>query len=283
MSSTAIQVVDFFVSQREIINTMKPTTTAPKQILVLHKTFDILEAIKTQDSGMGLAELSRYVRMPKPTVYRILATLETRGYVDRQADGSFRMAGKLFHLRRDASIEETLRRVARPQLEALAMRCRETVNLGTFDGGEVVVIETVESPRAVRMASKVGNRRALHSSALGKALLSAMTDKEILRLVQLKGLPRFTPGTLVTRTALLAEIRAVRGQGFAIDDQENELDGRCIAIPIRGPQNGVVGAMSISVPVFRMDVERLKGLRGELRKACEKVSRALRGEGNGRK
>ncbi|MGH9667651.1 MAG: helix-turn-helix domain-containing protein, partial [Bryobacteraceae bacterium] len=113
------------------------STGSPKQVLVLHKTFDILEAIKTQDFGMSLAELSRHVRMPKSTVYRILVTLETRGYVDRQADGSFRMAGKLFDLQRDTSMEEGLRRVARPQLEALAMRCRETVNLGTFDGGEV--------------------------------------------------------------------------------------------------------------------------------------------------
>ncbi|MEO7145717.1 MAG: IclR family transcriptional regulator, partial [Bryobacteraceae bacterium] len=260
----------------DLKGTMKQTNR-PMQVLVLHKTLDVLEAIKGQDAGMGLAELSRHLRIPKPTVYRILVTLETRGYLDRRPDGSFRMSEKMFNLRRDTSLEEALRRAARPQLEALVARCKETVNLGAFDGGEVVVIETVESPQSVRMVSKVGNRRALHSSALGKVLLSAMTDQEIRRLIQLKGLPKFTPKTLVTRAALLEEIRIVREQEFAVDDRENELEGRCIAAPIRGPQNRVAGAMSISVPVFRMDVERLKGLHGELRKACEKVSRALRG------
>lgn len=225
---------------------------------------------------MGLAEISRRVRMPRPTAYRILTTLELRGYVDRTADRAYRMGSKLFSLQRDSSIEQQLQRVARLSMETIATRCKETVNLGILDSGEVVVIETVESPLAVRMSSKIGNRRLLHSTALGKALLAGMADKEISRLIRIKGLPRLTSATLVTRAALLEEVQKVRERGYAIDDQENEMDGRCIAVGISGPGDSVVAALSVSGPVFRMDRDRLISLYPELKRASEKIFRALR-------
>src|SRR5260370_17927078 len=175
-------------------------------VRVLHKTLDILEKIKSGESGYKLAGLGRKVETPKATVYRILATLEGRGDLDRAPDGSYRMAKKLFDLQRTAPLEQTLHRVSQPVMERLVVSCKETVNLGILDAGEVVVINTVESPQAVRMSSKIGNRRYLHSTAIGKVLLAEMTDAEILRLIRLKGLPRLTPHTIVTKAALIAEI-----------------------------------------------------------------------------
>jgi IclR family transcriptional regulator, KDG regulon repressor len=254
---------------------MKSTTTAPKQVLVLQKTLDILEALKSERNGIGLADVARSVAMPKATVYRILATLEIRGYLDRSADGGYRMSDKLFSLQRDVSPEQNLLRVAPKIMEQTAEECRETVNLGTLDGGEVVVVATVESPQTVRMASKVGNRRYLHTTALGKILLSSMDDRSIRRLIQLKGLPKLTANSITTQTAMLAEIQKIRKQGYAIDNQENELEGRCIAMKISGGA-GVGSALSISGPVFRMDLRRLRGLVPILRRGCEEISEALR-------
>jgi len=134
-------------------------------VRVLHKTLDILEKIKSTESGYKLADLARKVELPKATVYRILTTLEGRGYLDRASDGSYRMAKKLFDLQRTAPLEQTLHRVSQPVMERLVVSCKETVNLGILDAGEVVVINTVESPQAVRMSSKIGNRRYLHSPA----------------------------------------------------------------------------------------------------------------------
>src|ERR1700676_1647929 len=118
---------------------------APKQVRVLQKTLDILEALKKQRSGMGLADVAPFVSMPKATVYRILTTLEINGYLDRLTDGGYRMSDKLFSLQRDISPARHLLSVAHPIMEEVAKECRETVNLGTLDGGEVVVIATVES------------------------------------------------------------------------------------------------------------------------------------------
>lgn len=249
----------------------------PGGVRVLHKTLDILETIKATESGYRLADLSRKVDLPKATVYRILATLEGRGYLDRTSDGSYRMAKKLFDLQRTEPLEQILNRVARPLMERLAAASKETVNLGILDAGEVVVINTVESPQAVRMSSKIGNRRLLHSTALGKVLLAGKPDKEVQRLIRMKGTPRLTGQTLTTKAAVLAEVQKVRQQGWALDNQENELEGRCIGAPIMGPDGSVAAALSISGPVFRMDMSRARALVPELKAICEEISRGVRG------
>jgi DNA-binding IclR family transcriptional regulator len=245
-------------------------------VRVLHKTLDILETIKSTDSGYKLADLARKVELPKATVYRILTTLEGRGYLDRAADGSYRMAKKLFDLQRTVPLEQILHRVAQPVMERLVAYCKETVNLGILDAGEVVVINTVESPQAVRMSSKIGNRRYLHSTAIGKVLLGGMTDKEVQRLLRIKGIPRLTGETITAKAAVLAEIHKVRCQGWALDNQENEIEGRCIGVPITGPDDVIVAALSISGPVFRMDIDRACALVPELKAACAEISRAIR-------
>ncbi len=243
---------------------------------MLHKTLDILETIKTTEAGFKLADLSRAVDLPKATVYRIVTTLESRGYLDRAADGLYRMGKKLFDMQRNVPVEQVLNRVAQPIMEKLAASCKETVNLGILDAGEVVVINTVESPQAVRMSSKIGNRRWLHSTALGKVLLAGMPDREVQRLLRMKGTPRLTDQTLTTKAEILAEIQKVRRQGWALDNQENEVEGRCIGAAVHGPDGAVLAALSISGPVFRMDVSRARSVAPELKSVCADISRAVK-------
>ena len=245
-------------------------------VRVLHKTLDILETIKSRDAGYKLADLARAARLPKATAYRILTTLEGRGYLDRATDGSYRMARKLFDLQRSESEEQRLNRVAKPIMERVVEATKETVNLGILDAGEVVVINTVESPQAVRMSSKIGNRRHLHSTALGKIFLAGLPEKEFLRLIRLKGLPPLTDNTLTTRADIVEEINRVRKQGWALDNQENEIEGRCIGAPIRTPDGRTLAALSISGPVFRMDLARAKSLVPQLKSFCVEISEALR-------
>jgi DNA-binding IclR family transcriptional regulator len=246
----------------------------PKQVLVLHKTLDILETVKRDGSRMALAEIARSVAMPKATVYRILTTLEVRGYVDRRSDGRYSIAEKLFALQSDMSPAQRLLQVAPSVMQELAAASGETVNLGTLDGGEVVVIATVESPQSVRMASKVGNRRPLHTTALGKALLASLNDDAVRRLLRMKGLPRLTPNSITTQTAMIAEVQRVRRRKYAVDNQENEIEGRCVAMNIGGLEN-LPAALSISGPVFRMDMRRLRSLLPKLKESCLRIEASL--------
>ena len=242
---------------------------------MLHKAVDIIEAVRRSRSGIALSDLARTLGIPKPTAYRILTTLESRGYLGRNRNGYYRMTRKFFDTESGEPDDQILSRAAHPVIEKLVASSRETVNLGILDAGEVVVIGSVESPQTIRMTSKVGNRRHLHSTALGKVLLSGLPDREALRLIRIKRLPRLTPKTLVTRQAVMAEIRKVRDQGFAIDDEENELDGRCIGAPIIGPGGRVVAALSVSAPAFRMEMSRVRKLTGELTQACRTISGAI--------
>ena len=244
-------------------------------ILVLHKMLDILETIRESRSGLGLSDLARAVGLPKPTAYRIVATLEARGYLARQESRRYQLTRKFFDLQQNESAEQALMRAAPPIMEQLVEACRETVNLGILDAAEVVVVSTIESPQSIRMTSKVGNRRYLHSTALGKVLLSGLAEKEVDRLIRIQGLPRLMPRTLATRQALMAELDLVRKQGFAMDNEENEPGGRCIGAPIVGQDGRIVAALSISAPIFRMDMARARSLSSELIDSCRAISRAL--------
>ena len=245
-------------------------------ILVLHKALDLVEVIRNSASGISLADLARTLEIPKPTAYRILATLESRGYLDRNG-AQYRMSRKILELQRSITEEQLLSDVARPLMQKLVSSCKETVNLGILDAGEVVVISTIESPQGIRMASKIGNRRCLHSTALGKVLLSGLQDREVRRLLRLKKLPRLTRKTITSPSALMTEIHKVREQGYALDNEENEPDGRCIGAPICGRNGHVLAALSISAPLFRMDMGRVKILAAELTEACRTISRVAEG------
>ena len=102
-----------------------------------------------------------------------------------------------------------------------------------------------------------------------------VAGKEIQRLVRVKGMPRVTPQTLTSRTALFAELARVRQQGYAIDNQENEMEGRCIGAPIYGPDGRVAAALSISSPVFRADLAQVRALAPILKETCKAISDAI--------
>ena len=245
-------------------------------VQVLHKSVDVLEALQGAPAGLGLAELAASVGMPKATVHRILATFESRGYLDRLPGGGYRLGRKIFDLMQNGETsQQRLIEAARPPMECLLATCRETLNLGVLDACEVVIIETMESPQSVRMSSKVGNRRFAHSTALGKTLLAALEEKEVARIIRMKGLPRFTEATLVTEPALGRELARVRQAGFAVDNRENELDGRCVSAPIRAASGQVIAALGISGPLPRMTVARLRSFSPGLIEACQKISKTL--------
>lgn len=248
----------------------------PAGVQVLHKTIDILDALRASPEGLSLATLSASSGMPKPTVYRILVTLESRGYLERTPGAQYRISRKLFEDPRDSSLEQRLVRASRPVLEELAAKCGETVNLGILDGGEVLVIETVESQQAVRMTSKIGNRRYPHSTGLGKIFLSDLPERDMLRVVRSKGMPKFTSSTIVREKDLIVELERIRAQGYALDNMENEPDGRCIAAPIMDGNRKVIAALSISGPLPRMTVTRAKGMLRMLTAACRTIGDACR-------
>jgi IclR family transcriptional regulator, KDG regulon repressor len=253
---------------------MSERKSALTGVLVLHKALDILDAVKQSPNGIGLTELAQSLSLPKATVYRIASTLLTREYLEQTTSGTYQVSRKMFSLPIRKQLDQILVRIAHPFILELAAFCKETVNLGLIDAAEVVVISTAESSQAVRMSSKVGNRRFLHTTALGKVMLAAMQTREVEHLIGLKGLPKVTDKSITTMAELMRELQKIRSAGYAIDNQENEVQGRCIASPI-SIHGQVVAALSISGPEFRMSIKQARSLSPQLKQTCEEISTAV--------
>jgi DNA-binding IclR family transcriptional regulator len=244
------------------------------EVGVLTKALDIFDLLRNAPAGATLTEISAALKFPKATVFRILHTLEARAYVHRDGAGRFRLSAKE-RSPREESLLERLLAAGRPTMERLVELHRETVNMAVLDGSEIVVVYAIESPQAIRMSSKAGNRRHVHSSALGKALIAWRDPRDVESMLRVIGLPRFTPKTIANMEALNRELGRVRRLGYAEDNQENEMHGRCVAAPIRDSAGAVVAAVSVSGPVNRMTASTIKAILKDLEPAAEEIGGAL--------
>ena len=212
----------------------------------------VLERLSRQHT-IGLEELSRDVKLAKPTVYRFLLTLQELGYARRVDGERWTMSLKLFNVGSRALDHLDLHAVAMPVAEALSEELGETVHMGVLEGNAAVYILKIESRWTIRMFSRVGRRVPLYCTAIGKTLLAYAKGEE--REAALKGvrLLAFTPKTLTTRAGLYAELERIREQGFALDAEEHEEGIHCIGAPIFDHTGAIAATLSASWPGFRYE------------------------------
>jgi IclR family acetate operon transcriptional repressor len=232
------------------------------------RVVDILDFLQASPTGRSLLEVSEAVDLPRSSTYRYLATLETRGYVQRDGStGLYRFGLAFFPAHGDHL--EILAARARPVMEELRDRLDETINLGVLDGNRVVYLEILESNKAVRLAARRGDRDPIHSTALGKAIASRLSLEAVVAILAAEGMPKRTSKTLTDEASYLRELERVRARGFALDLGENEEDGRCVAVPF---QNGrIVAAISLSAPEARLDADLMEQVAAELIGAAGKI------------
>lgn len=209
---------------------------------------DILDVLARGTSPLPLGELALRCRLPKSSMFRYLSTLEARRYVERDVhtDG-YRLGTAVLSFQ--ATHVDRLAGRLRPILERLRDRLGETTNLGVLDGSRVAYLDIVESPRSMRLAARPGDRDMLHCTALGKAIAARMDPERLQAALDAEGLPRRTDRTLTSRAQLAETLRTVRERGYAVDDGENEVGGRCVAVALPGP---VLAAISVSAPAMRI-------------------------------
>jgi IclR family KDG regulon transcriptional repressor len=246
-------------------------------IAVLDRALDVMEALADGGEPLGVTELARRVGATKSAAYRILANLERRGYVSKDATTArYSLGSRLAYLGQRSLGAFDLRQVARPVLDELNRRFHETVNLGILEGDEVVYIDMVESQHGLRMAARVGARDFVHSTALGKALLAFSPPEAIQRRLQ-RPLPRRTAHTITDPALLTEELARVRARGFAEDHAENELGARCVAAPIFDHDGGVIGAISVSSPETRLDDDHAAEVAAAVQEAAREITRRVGG------
>jgi len=245
-------------------------------IKVLDKTFSILDILFQHDSSMHITEISEKLGLYPSTTHRILDTLKHWGYVEQDLKTQkYRLGLKLLALGMAKLHQMDLVKEATPYLKELVKLCNETVHLGVLEGGEVLYLAKEESSQTIRMISYVGRRAPLHCTALGKVLLAHLSLEERKRTLGGKELPPLTENTITDKKELEKELDKVREQGFALDQEENEKDVRCVAAPIRNYKGDVIAALSISSPIFRIDKNAQDNLKEALMKTGEKISQRL--------
>lgn len=223
---------------------------------------DVLEQFRGETEELGVTELSKKLKLHKNNVFRILATLQSRNYIEQnRANDNYRLGIKCLELGQTFIHQRGLLKQARPILQELAGITEETSYISILRGNEVVYLDSVETSSTVRVVSRVGLHMPIHATAAGKALVSYDSDEEVRKLFSGE-LPRFTKATRTNADDFLKEVAVVRERGYAIDTEEFEEGLRCIGAPVRDYTRKVVGAISVSGPAHRLSDEKIAALIG---------------------
>ncbi len=221
----------------------------------------LLEAF-SDDQELGVTELSRRLVLHKNNVFRLLATLEQQGYIEQSSDNErYRLGVKALELGRSFMRSRSLLGRARPVLDGLAAKSYETAHLAVLRGHEVVHLDGSQSEQLITTGLRVGRRMPVHCTALGKVLLGCAAeevreayDREV---VATRPMEKRTATTIDDRDKFFEHLRTVAVRGFAHDLEECEDGLCCVAAPVFDGEGGVVAALSISAPAFRLSQDRL--------------------------
>lgn len=233
----------------------KATTSSAGGTRSLLRGLSVLEALAFSggDSGLGITEIATSVGFDKATVARAVNTLCQAGYVYQDtATRRYKLTGRLSLLASKHHDTLDLPQRAAPYLSKLREMSEETVHLGVRQGDRIVYVSKLESPQPVQISSAVGQTMPLHTTALGKAILSSLPLAEREAIVDGLDLVARTPRSLTNRDDLLAEVELSAHRGYSVDDGENEESITCVGAPIVNAVGGVLGAFSIGGPEFRM-------------------------------
>jgi IclR family acetate operon transcriptional repressor len=236
------------------------------------KALDVLECLASTDQPLTVPKLARLCGLSRPTAYRLLTTLQSRGYVMHTRDGHYDLGTNVLSLSKSLLEHLDLPEVAKPALQQLSQASDETTHLGLLDGARILYIGKVESSQTLRLHSAIGTRNSLYSTAMGKAILAFLAPEERAGLLDQITLVAYTPNTITDRSVLAGRLAEIRARGWAIDDTENEEGIRCIGAPIFNHEGRPVAALSISGPAYRLSISRLVEFSQLVLKAAGDVS-----------
>lgn len=237
----------------------------------LERAFGVLELVAARRTAMSLSELASASGLAPATLHRLARTLVDLGYLRQEPSRHYALGPRLFLLAEGSSM--MLNSVALPHLGHLVDAIGETANLAMLDGDQVAYVAQVPGRHSMRMFTEVGRRVLPHCTAVGKALLASSSDDEVRALVSRTGLPRHTPRTITEPDDLLAELERVRERGYAVDEGEQEVGVRCVAVAV--PRSTLRLAMSVSGPAPRMSDELLAHAVPVLQEAARSVATEL--------
>lgn len=245
------------------------------EVGVIGKVLRILEAIQGSPAGLGLTAICESTRINKSTAHRFLKHLEREGFLIRMQSRLYLLGPRFSQMTAHVNHSAVLQAVARPPLWELWQSTRETVNLAVLDQGTVLYSDVIESPHEFRLSSRIGSRRPLHATALGKVLAAYLPQDQESALLGSIAFQPMTPNTIINLLQFREELERVRTQGYAVDDEEVVLGARCVAAPVLGLNGRALAAVSVSGPTTRVTASQVLPLAAAVMKCARAISAGM--------
>lgn len=245
------------------------SSRSPERVQSVDRVFTLLERLADADGPLTLSELANATELPMPTIHRLLRFLTGQGYVRQEASKRYALGLRMVRLGQSAN--RGLGSWVTPYLAHLVDEFSETTNMAILEGDACVYVAQVPSPQSMRMFTEVGRIVLPHCTGVGKAILSLLPDDQVVNLLTRTQMPARTAHTLVSVDAMLSALAEIRERGFALDDEEQELGVRCVAVPLTGLP--FLAAISISGPNSRIRMDDVPRIAPELQSVATEISR----------
>ena len=237
----------------------------------------VLEFLAHSKRGASVSNVSRSLALPKSSTYLLLKTLEQQGYLQRSVwSGKFYFGVRLVRLCRSALANLDLREVARPWLTNLMRQTGITVHLAVLEGNEAVIIDRISPPGSAAGADWVSRRLDVNCTGVGKALAAYLPEEQFEQLITAQRFARHNDNTIVTVAGLKKELCKVREQGYALDDEEDEIGVRCVGVPILDSNQQAFAAISLAGTTQLIPLERVESLANSLKQTASEISLQIR-------
>jgi DNA-binding IclR family transcriptional regulator len=257
------------------IEPMPSSSKRTYEITSLQRGLRLLHLFSESPRGLTAKQVAGLSRLPVSTVHRFLANLVTASFLSCDGDGRYNLGIACFAIGQAAVGQFDIRRLSLPYLTELNQQTRETIHLTIRIGLTAVYVEKLDSPEPLRIHSRIGSGVPLYCTAVGKVMLAYMPSEERDRILSELDLKRMTPNTVGNLQELAAELYRVHKNGYACDLEEHEMHVRCLAAPIWDHTGNVRSSLSITAPVVRMPITRLRQLAPLIQNAGLEISRQL--------
>ena len=251
-----------------------PANAEHYRIKVLSRACAVLAAFDGIAPRLTLDELQRAVAVPKPTLFRIVRTLELEGLLVRHED-RYALGSRVLTLAHLFLRQTSLPRLADAPIRSLARDLGLSVSLAMLDDLEVVYLAVENPAHELGLQGDIGRRHPAHATAVGKVLLAYLDPAALTERLRGAPLTRLTPATRTEPDALVAHLAGVRRHGYAVDDEERGIGIRCVAVPIHDANGSVIASISCAGPTPRVDHAAVPGLVQRLRATADAISSLL--------
>lgn len=244
-----------------------------KTVSSVERAIKILEALDVSHRGLNISEMSRKLAIPKSTAHVIVQTLERVGYITRN-DGlrNYTLGVKVFNLGHELMRNLHLPETALEPMKWLTAKTQLTSHLAVKENEQVLFVQKVDGPGFIRFDTRVGKRSNLHCTALGKVLLAYGDESHRREFLAKVSFIRYTRRTLVSANRLRVELARTVERGYAVDDQEEELDVRCIGVPVFSPTGELLAALSVTGTTGQITTGKIRTLADLLAQASSRIT-----------